>query len=167
MAEIIIKIGYTARGAYDAATTYDRLDVVSAGHGVYASKVADNAGHAVTDPAWWDVFVDADAIDDSISDASAAAVSALTAAGAAEQIATGMLSDVKAGKTAIATALTNQGSVTVDTETFAAMAAKVQNLKLAVPGEIRDFDRCGLLGDIDFPLSLKIMCARIIRTRAE
>ena len=155
MAETVIKIGYTSKGAYSENTTYDRLDVVSFGHGIYASRVANNIGHAVTDPAWWDVFVDADAIDDSISDASAAAVSALTAAGAAEQIATGMLSDVKAGKTAIATALTNQGSVTVDTETFAAMAAKVQNLKLAVPGEIRDFDRCGALGDIDLPVILK------------
>ena len=98
MAETVIKIGYTSKGAYSENTTYDRLDVVSFGHGIYASRVANNIGHAVTDPAWWDVFVDADAIDDSISDASAAAVSALTAAGAAEQIATGMLSDVKAGR---------------------------------------------------------------------
>ena len=155
MAEITMKIGYTARGAYDAATTYDRLDVVSAGHGVYASKVADNVGHAVSDPTWWDVFVDAEAIDESITDASAAAVSALVAAGVASNVATSVVEDITAGKTAIATALTNQGSVTDGGEALTVMAAKVQNLKLAVAGEIRDFDRCGMLGDIDLPLILK------------
>ena len=155
MAEIIMKIGYTARGAYDAATTYDRLDVVSAGHGVYASKVADNVGHAVSDTAWWDVFVDSTDIDKMISDGGAAAVSALVAAGVASNVATSVVEDITAGKTEIATALTNQGSVTGSSESLSSMAAKVQNLKLAVPGEIRDFDRCGMLGDIDLPALLK------------
>jgi hypothetical protein len=155
MAEIIMKIGYTARGAYDAATTYDRLDVVSAGHGVYASKVADNVGHAVSDTAWWDVLISPTDIDKMISDGGAAAVSALVAAGVASNVATSVVEDIAAGKTAIATALTNQGSVTGSSESLSSMAAKVQNLKLAVPGEIRDFDRCGALGDIDLPVILK------------
>lgn len=50
---ILGKVGLTLAGSYAASRSYERLDVVLASGGSYASRHDTNKGHPVTDGKWW------------------------------------------------------------------------------------------------------------------
>lgn len=50
---ILGKVGLTLAGSYAATRSYERLDVVLAAGGSYASRHDTNKGHPVTDGKWW------------------------------------------------------------------------------------------------------------------
>ena len=66
------------KGAYNAATTYQKLDMVHTSDSTYVSKVDNNVGHAVTDTDYWTCYADG-------KQATAAAATANDAADLANQ----------------------------------------------------------------------------------
>ena len=69
------------KGAYNAGTTYSKLDMVHSSDSTYVSKVDNNVGHAVTDTDYWTCYADG-------KQATAAAENANTKAGLADDAAT-------------------------------------------------------------------------------
>ena len=72
------------KGAYNAATTYSKLDMVHTADSTYVSKVDNNVGHAVTDTNYWTCYASGTAATSAAATANAAAERAEDAAEACE-----------------------------------------------------------------------------------
>lgn len=72
------------KGAYNAATTYSKLDMVHTADSTYVSKVDNNVGHAVTDTNYWTCYASGTAATSAAATANEAAERAEDAAEACE-----------------------------------------------------------------------------------
>jgi len=115
------------KGAYNAETTYQKLDMVHTSDSTYVSKVDNNTGHAVTDTDYWTCYASGVA-------ASEAATNANTKAGLADDAATAANS---AAASATAAAALNATPFEVSAEHIAKLWEELQALK----------DRIDQLGD--------------------
>lgn len=89
------KIGFEPKDAYNAQTTYERLDCVRYNNSYWTSKQSNNTGHTPeANSEWWEVQVDGSAVAAAATQAAAAeaaAARANTAAALAEQTDVGQL----------------------------------------------------------------------------
>ena len=87
------RVGYVHKGAYAAATTYQKYDVVLYNHGSYL-YIGDTAssGHAPTDTAYWQAMLDPSAMQEAteaaVAAADAAHASAMELAGQVDRLTT-------------------------------------------------------------------------------
>lgn len=152
------KVAISPKGAYSAATTYERLDLVSHNNGAYLSIKDGNTNHAVTDKTWWFCVVSAEEALTAAANANSAKEQALqmanaanTAAGNANTQAASASAAATAANTAAEEALTAKEETISATELCQALidaASQITSLGLLPTGMTVEYPEELTLGNL-------------------